>query len=186
MKSDEHIIALFLLQQFNMKKITFLLFIALSAIFNPIKAATPELTKDFNNVIKTYIELKNALVEGKEATAQANAATLLAAVNKVSDKDMTPAQRKTWKAYADKLSFDSRHISETNAIDHKREHFATLSSNLFVVLKEFKLNTITLYKQYCPMKKFYWVSETASLKNPYYGNAMLTCGENKETLQAAK
>ena len=126
------------------------------------------------------------MVAGNESTAQANAATLLAAVSTVSDKDMTPAQRKTWKAYADKLSFDSRHISETNAIDHKREHFATLSSNLFVVLKDFKLNTITLYKQYCAMKKFYWVSETASLKNPYYGNAMLTCGENKETLQAAK
>ena len=169
-----------------MKKITILLLVILSTAFTTVNAATPALTKDFNNVIKSYIELKNALVAGNEAIAQANAATLLAAVSTVSDKDMTPAQRKTWKAYADKLSFDSRHISETNAIDHKREHFATLSNNLLVVLKEFKLNTTTLYKQYCPMKKFYWVSETASLKNPYYGNAMLTCGENKETLQAVK
>lgn len=157
----------------------------LSATFTQVKADTATLTKDFNAVIKSYIDVKNALVEGNEATAKAKAATFLAAVSTVSDKDMTPAQRKTWKAYADKLSFDSRHISEST-IDHQREHFATLSSNLLMVLKEFKLNTTTLYKQYCPMKKFYWVSETAALKNPYYGSAMLSCGENKETLEAVK
>ncbi len=153
--------------------------------FNIIKADTPTLTKDFNNVIKNYLDLKNALVDGNEQIAQAKAATLLTAVNALSVKDMTQVQLKTWKAYAGKLTVDIRHISDSK-LDHQREHFATLSSNLLVVLKDFKLNTTTLYKQYCPMKKFYWVSETAALKNPYYGSAMLSCGENKETLAAVK
>ena len=169
-----------------MKKLTLLFLLALSTAFNTIKAGTPALSNDFNNVIKNYLALKNALATDNAPVAQANAATLLAAISTVSDKDMNADQRKVWQAYADKLSFDSRHISEDNAIDHKREHFASLSSNLFVVLKAFKLNTVTLYKQYCPMKKKYWVSETAAVKNPYYGSAMATCGETKETLPGVK
>jgi hypothetical protein len=169
-----------------MKKLTFLLLLLFSLSGYNAKANTPELTTSFNTVITNYLALKNALADDNNKLAQAKAATLVAALKNVSDKDMDAAQRKTWTGYVDKLSFDSRHISETTPIDHKREHFATLSTNLLLVLKAFKLNTVTLYKQYCPMKKNYWVSETASLKNPYYGSAMLTCGENKETLEAVK
>jgi Cu(I)/Ag(I) efflux system membrane fusion protein len=29
----------------------------------------------------------------------------------------------------------------------------------------------------------YWLSESADIRNPYYGEAMLTCGETKETMK---
>src|SRR5438552_3715444 len=98
-----------------MKKLTLLLTILFLTGFSNIKAGTPTLTDDFNNVIKSYIALKNALATDNAPTAQANAATLLAAISTVSNKDMDAGQRKTWASYADKLSFDSRHISESTA-----------------------------------------------------------------------
>ena len=167
-----------------MKKIPLLLLVTILTAFNTLKAGTPALTEDFNNMIKSYLALKNALVTDNAPIAQSSAATLLAAISTISDKDMDAGQHKVWTSYVEKLSFDSRHISETDVIDHQREHFAALSSNLLAVLKAFKLNTITLYKQYCPMKKNYWASETATIKNPYYGSKMVTCGETKETLAA--
>jgi hypothetical protein len=169
-----------------MKKLAILLSLIFLTGFNIIKAGAPALTQDFNNIIKNYLALKNALIADNAPKAQANAATLLAAISTISDKDMNAAQRKTWMSYADKLRFDSRHISESISIDHQREHFATLSGNILALTKALKLNTFTLYKQYCPMKKNYWASETATIKNPYYGSKMLTCGETKETLQAVK
>ena len=30
---------------------------------------------------------------------------------------------------------------------------------------------------YCPMQKRYWLQKGASIRNPYYGSGMLTCGE---------
>jgi hypothetical protein len=36
---------------------------------------------------------------------------------------------------------------------------------------------------YCPMKKANWLSSSATIKNPYYGNSMLTCGKVVETLK---
>lgn len=167
-----------------MKQLKFIviLFIVLSGYI--VKASTPELTTSFNTVITNYLALKNALAADNNALAETKAATLVASLKNVAAKDMDATQRKTWTSYVDKLTFDSRHISKNTPIDHKREHFATLSNNMLVVIKALKLNSTPLYKQYCPMKKNYWVSETASLKNPYYGSAMLTCGENKETLAA--
>jgi hypothetical protein len=53
---------------------------------------------------------------------------------------------------------------------------------MFELVKGLKLNTNTLYEQYCPMKKATWLSESAAIKNPYYGSQMLTCGKTTETL----
>jgi len=33
------------------------------------------------------------------------------------------------------------------------------------------------------MKKATWLSSNKTIKNPYYGNAMLTCGQVTETMQ---
>ena len=176
----------FILIIIPMKKLTVLLLIILCAGFGIIKATPLALNDDFNNVIKNYLALKNALVTDNAPMAQANAANLLAAISTVSNKDMNAAQRKTWLAYADKLTFDARHISESNNIDHKREHFATLSNNFLAVIKAFNINKATLYKQYCPMKNSYWLSEANTVKNPYYGNSMLTCGTVQETFAAVK
>jgi len=45
-----------------------------------------------------------------------------------------------------------------------------------------KLSDAPLYQQYCPMKKSYWLSKDAAIKNPYYGKQMLTCGKVSDTL----
>ena len=45
----------------------------------------------------------------------------------------------------------------------------------------------TIYYQFCPMARngagAYWLSAVKEIKNPYYGEAMLTCGENKEVIE---
>jgi hypothetical protein len=33
------------------------------------------------------------------------------------------------------------------------------------------------------MKKMYWLSSEAAIKNPYYGKMMLTCGSVTETIK---
>lgn len=170
-----------------MKTIKFILILTIIfAGLNTARADQPTLSVAFNNVINAYLDVKNALIAGDATIAQAKAKNMMTALSTVPDKEMNATQRKVWTAYLNKLSFDSRHISEENVVDHKREHFATLSSNFMAVLKAFNVNKTTLYKQYCPMKKYYWLSETSAIKNPYYGNAMLTCGTTQDTFEAVK
>ncbi|OKS86168.1 DUF3347 domain-containing protein [Mucilaginibacter polytrichastri] len=138
-----------------------------------------------DKIAQAYLGLKNALVASDATVAKAKAAVLLTALSAPADKSLKPAQQKLLSANLEKLKFDSRHISESVAIDHQREHFESLSKNMYTVLSGLKANSTVLYEQYCPMKKAYWLSENKTIQNPYYGKTMPDCGEVKATLAPA-
>ncbi|NNU33141.1 DUF3347 domain-containing protein [Mucilaginibacter sp. S1162] len=160
-----------------MKKLQILLcaFVAVLS-FTSVKAQTNS-SKDA--ILTGYYKVKNALISGNAATANSKAKEFQTTVNAIPADQLTEAQK-------DKLLFDARHIGESNDIAHQREHFAKLSENMYALVKAGKFNSMPVYRDYCPMKKAYWLSESAAIKNPYYGNQMLTCGEVKETLPAVK
>jgi hypothetical protein len=138
-----------------------------------------------DKITTSYIGVKNALVGSNATLAKTRSTELLAALS-TPVKGLQPAQQKMLTTYLDKLKFDSRHISETTLIDHQREHFASLSKNMYSLLSGLKLNSTTVYQQYCPMKKAAWLSESEDIRNPYYGDDMLECGKVTATLKAAK
>ena len=166
-------------------KLTLLSILLLAATIK-VKAQTAEANIALNSVITAYLDVKTALAADNSTAAQDKAKVLNTKVSAVLVNDLTAVQQSVWKNYADKLSFDSRHISETKVIDHQREHFASLSKNLYTVIKDLKINSSVLYWQYCPMKKSSWLSDIPAIQNPYYGKEMIDCGSVKETLKAAK
>lgn len=164
---------------------TIILSLTFLIAFTSVKAQAPASSSAVNNVITSYLALKNALTADNNEQAKAKAKELFAAVGAVPADKFIPEQKKLWTANVEKLEFDSRHISESSAIDHQREHFTSLSKNMYAVVKGLKLNTVTIYEQYCPMKKATWLSESNVVKNPYFGKQMLTCGKTTETLAPA-
>jgi hypothetical protein len=139
-------------------------------------------------VLSAYLALKNALASDDGKTAQASAKTLLAEIGNVPMDKLTKGQNTTWMKYQKKISFDTEHISETNETEHQREHFVTLSKNMYEVEKAFNTSKTTLYYQFCPMandgKGAYWLSENEKISNPYMGKKMPACGSIKETITA--
>lgn len=162
-------------------KSTLMLFLLLSVA--TYTKAQSSASASINTVLSGYIDLKNALTADDNAAAQTKAKALNADVTAVQTKDMNAKEQSAWKDLADKLSFDSRHISESTSLDHQREHFVSLSKNVYAVLKAFPVNTTPFYRDYCPMKKASWLSDKEAIENPYYGKSMLTCGGLKETLK---
>ncbi|WP_010229981.1 DUF3347 domain-containing protein [Gillisia marina] len=55
------------------------------------------------------------------------------------------------------------------------------------MVNTFQLVNKELYVLHCPMansnKGAFWLSASSEVKNPYYGSAMLTCGEVKDTIK---
>ena len=128
-----------------------------------------------SHLLHSYFAIKNALVEGNANTAATKAEEFVKTLNSIDPNIINEAKR-------DALFKDARHISETKDIKHQREHFATFSTNMYALAKAVKLSTEPIYYDYCPMKKTYWLSSEKAIRNPYYGNAMLTCGKVAETL----
>ena len=169
-----------------MKTLKYLAAIILFLVVNTVKAAPADLHSAINNVYKSYLGIKNALATDNSKAANEEAKKFTAALKDVPVSSMDAKQKATWTKYAEKLRYDGDHISESTAIDHQREHFGSLSSNMYEVVKAFQTNDMVLYKQYCPMEKKSWLSESSAIKNPYLGKKMLDCGMTKETMQATK
>lgn len=138
-----------------------------------------------NKITNAYLAVKNSLAANDATAAARNAKELFNALSSDPGKTLKPEQQKLLNGYLEKLKFDSRHISEVTMLEHQREHFAGLSKNLYEVLKGLKMSTATIYEQYCPMKKAYWLSESETIKNPYYGKKMPECGRVAATLTPA-
>jgi Cu(I)/Ag(I) efflux system membrane fusion protein len=77
-------------------------------------------------------------------------------------------------------------ISKTSNIKSQRDHFKHLSSHLINAVQLFGVNE-KVYVEFCPMAAnnngAYWLSKEESVINPYFGEAMLTCGEVKQVIE---
>ena len=136
-----------------------------------------------SQLLNSYYGIKNALVNSDAKTAATKAGELVKAINGVDMKALSETDMNTFMPLQDKLAFDAKHISENNGIAEQREHFSSLSNNIYKLAKAVKLSAEPVYQEYCPMKKMYWLSSEAAIKNPYYGKAMLTCGKVTETIK---
>lgn len=137
-------------------------------------------------VYENYFAMKDALVKTDGATASSKAKELLAAINAVKMEELSTDEHIVWMKVMKDLAFDTKHIEETKSADHQRDHFTTLSKNMYALLKVSKTGTPTYY-QHCPMyndgKGADWLSKENAIKNPYYGSQMLSCGKTIETIK---
>ncbi|MEO6358894.1 MAG: DUF3347 domain-containing protein [Ferruginibacter sp.] len=140
-------------------------------------------TTSLTQLLNSYYDIKNALVSSDAKTAATKAGELVKALNAVDMKALSEADMNAFMPLQDKLAFDAKHISENNGIAEQREHFFSLSNNIYKLAKAVKLSAEPVYQAYCPMKKMYWLSSEAAIKNPYYGKAMPTCGKVTDTLK---
>ena len=166
-----------------MKKIFLIVALIATSFFQNSFAQDSTKTIPLSQLLNSYYGIKNALVSSDAKTAATNAGGLLIAMNSVNMKALSQADMNVFMPLQEKLAFDAKHISENNGIAEQREHFSSLSNNIYKLAKAVKLSAEPVYQEYCPMKKMYWLSSEAAIKNPYYGKAMLTCGKVTNTLK---
>ena len=141
----------------------------------PVPTLREENTKTQPSPLLTsYYNLKDALVKSNADAAAVSATEFIKALN-AADKETVKEESRN------ALTGDAEAISKTKDLKVQREKFATLSANMAALAKTVRLSADPVYLQYCPMKKASWLSDDKAIKNPYYGNAMLTCGSVKET-----
>jgi len=124
-----------------------------------------------DHFIKPYINIKNALVNS-DAKAAASAINSLNETLK-AEKDF-PQKAELGKAI-EKLT------TASDDLEKQRAAFNAVSTQLWTLVKGADELSQSVFYQYCPMKKAYWLSTEKEIKNPYYGASMLNCGKVVET-----
>jgi copper chaperone CopZ len=137
-------------------------------------------------VFTSYDVLKNALVKSDGNLASLKANELLKAINNVKMESLSMEEHTVWMKIKKDLLFDANHITSNKDADHQRDHFNSLSDNLYQLRLVSKQETPTYY-QFCPManggKGANWLSKQETIKNPYFGAKMLSCGKTVETIK---
>jgi hypothetical protein len=128
--------------------------------------------RQFDVAYNSYIQLKDALVEANEKAAQQAAADLVDALEGVEDSERALGSARKIKSAA--------HLAD------QRKAFKELSDEMLNLVKNNKPVSGQVYLVHCPMaddnRGGSWLSSLNEVRNPYYGDAMLTCGSVKETI----
>lgn len=139
-------------------------------------------TSKLSYLLTEYYNIKNALVKGDAASATASATDFSTAIQAVDMNALSSTDMNAFMPLQNKLSGEADKIATSKSLQAQRENFATLSTDFFALAKSVKFSSQPVYALYCPMKKSYWLSGDKTVKNPYFGSAMLGCGSITETL----
>ena len=150
-----------------------------------------EVSNKFQNQLKQvfddYILLKDALVNDDAKGAQQAGKQINQSLKKVDMKLLSDEKAHNhWMTIQKELKTSANSIENDSDIATQRAHFKHLSAHMISSVQLFGVNE-NVYIQFCPMadnnKGAYWISLEKEVRNPYYGEAMETCGEVKATLQ---
>ena len=146
-----------------------------------------EFQNQLKSVFNEYINLKNALVKDDSKSVVAESKKLLDNLSKV-DMQLLKSDKthNHWMSIEKEIKMVTVSISKTLDLKEQRNHFKDLSTYLTNAIEVFGINE-KVYHQFCPMannnKGAYWLSKEEKVINPYYGEAMLTCGEVKQIIE---
>ena len=119
-----------------------------------------------------YIHVKEALVASDADESKSGGAAIVTALKKVTGGEMAAEK-------ADELIVASD-------LEGQRSAFANLSNEMSLLLKG-SIVSGELYLAFCPMamdkQGAYWLSNSKEIRNPYFGDKMLTCGNVDQELK---
>lgn len=135
------------------------------------------------NALKQYFRMKDALIAGKPAEVAVSAKETASAFKKLSATNLGDGQKAMHGQVVEMLSA----IGGNTELKEQRSHFIGLNRSLVSLAQGLKDLESTIYVQHCPMANnnegAFWLSTDKEIRNPYYGDAMLSCGSVTDSLK---
>ena len=134
-----------------------------------------------------YLHIKNALANDNGAEAATGAKAMEAVLSKTDKSLLTAEQKTAYDKIEEGLKSTAASIAKSsNDIKQQRAQFVFMSEAVYELVKNFGAGR-PLYHDYCPMARddqgAMWISELKEIKNPYFGDQMLTCGTVEEVIK---
>ncbi|MEP2669141.1 MAG: efflux RND transporter periplasmic adaptor subunit [Cyclobacteriaceae bacterium] len=142
--------------------------------------------KQLTAVYEEQLVLQEAFLATDASSVKQAAPLVEASLKKVDMGLLKGEMHNHWMENLKVLTGSLSRIKAAGDIQEQRLAYADFNDTFYSAIKMFGVENETIYYQFCPMfrdgKGAYWLSSTKEIKNPYYGDAMLTCGETKEVI----
>ena len=118
------------------------------------------------NVVSSYLQIQTQLAADKIDGIKASAAEIAKNAAQLEDgKD---------------IAAGAKELERAGDIKNARAAFEKLSTAVIAAVKSSGADVEGLKVGFCPMVNASWLQKDGQVRNPYYGSAMLTCGELKD------
>ncbi|GGW88796.1 efflux RND transporter periplasmic adaptor subunit [Salegentibacter mishustinae] len=138
--------------------------------------------KDFTGVLSAYFDLKDAFVNTNVEETKAAAYKMLQQTENLKISNLGTMETQHFKKIRSMLEA----ISVNDNIENQRDHFIVLSENIIAFASNMETFKKPVYIQHCPMvnnnKGADWLSLSEEIRNPYFGEVMMNCGDTQQKL----
>ncbi len=146
--------------------------------------------QSLDTLMAAYFSLKDALVKSDTVSANNAAMQLAVAADSLNaegiEGDSTGVIKETAKNFAGTIQGSAHALSLEQGLNEKRLEFEMISDALWSLARTVKYQGSKVYYQFCPMafdnRGAYWISQNSEIRNPYFGDKMLTCGSNRDSI----
>lgn len=148
---------------------------------------SPDFQEQLKTVFNNYINLKDALVKDNSKKVSEDARGLLDNLSQVDMELLSDnGSHNHWMSLMKDIQESANSIANAKGVKEQRNQFKHLSIHLTSAIQIFGINE-KVYSQFCPMadnnKGAYWLSKEEKVLNPYFGDAMLTCGSVEQIIE---
>lgn len=158
----------------------------------PLKQAdnSDAFNSSFGVMLNSYYKLKDALVASDTAKSSVAALELATAADslKINEikADTMGVLKLTAQEYAGTISGSAKGLAGESTLEARRQEFKMITDALYVLFQTVRYNEQKIYWIHCPMAfnntGAYWINQDSTVRNPYFGDKMLTCGTVEGTL----
>ena len=133
------------------------------AMIGSVMGVRAQGSADLKVVLDSYLAIHDQLSKDKFDGVKAPAEAIAAEAAKMGDKGAT-------------LATAAKAMASPVDLQAARKAFGPLSDAVIDATKDARGDAKVAF---CPMAKASWLQKDATIRNPYYGSGMLTCGEFK-------
>ncbi|MBS1591466.1 MAG: DUF3347 domain-containing protein [Bacteroidetes bacterium] len=146
----------------------------------------------FDELMNNYYHLKDNFITESDTIINVYARKLIVNIDSLPLTTLKADTNviATAKATAQSILAELNGLLAEKNIEAKRKSFATLSEEMYDLIRTVQYDKATVYHAHCPMAfngvGANWLSNSADIKNPYIPKQMLSCGEVTDSINFAK
>jgi len=137
-----------------------------------------------------YFSFKEHLADDNFDQGKSAAMSFKTTLEKINEKSFEGESLKQWQQFQANLANNSQHLAHATDLENLRKQFQQISEVMVALVSSFGSPSDEIFVQHCPMANndngADWLSLSKEIKNPYFGSAMLRCGEVKEIINEYK
>jgi Cu(I)/Ag(I) efflux system membrane fusion protein len=156
------------------------------AVEAPFTAPQYDAPETFNDQIaalsETYLDITSALAEDDEAAARNAVERTLTSLEEMPGQLLAGEAESAWVEQSTKMGEWLKAMKDADGIDKMRLSLDSLTDALANTLEVFGVTPDPpIYEAHCPMaldgEGAEWLQRGTEVRNPYFGQSMLSCGE---------